>query len=90
MLIDMQVKLPWEHNPTPRELQVLELICQGKSTKQIAQLLGVSHKTVGSHRMRLMEKAGVHDAIRLFRWALVKGHVKLDDQPQSETYNQAK
>jgi DNA-binding NarL/FixJ family response regulator len=79
MPIDAQVKQSGERQPTPRELQILDLICRGHSTKQIALLLGVSFKTVSCHRMRLMEKAGVHDAIRLFRWALEKGHVTLDE-----------
>jgi DNA-binding NarL/FixJ family response regulator len=79
MPIDAQVKLSEVRQPTPRELQILELICQGYSTRQIAGLLGVSHKTVGCHRMRLMQKAGVHDAISLFRWALENGHVRLGD-----------
>jgi DNA-binding NarL/FixJ family response regulator len=70
MPIDAQVKPPVEYKPKPRELQVLQLICQGHSSKQIAGLRGVSFKTAACHRMRLMEKAGVHDAISLFRWAL--------------------
>jgi DNA-binding CsgD family transcriptional regulator len=78
MSIDSQVLFEG-HQPTPRQLQVLELICQGYSSRQIADLLGVSVKTVTCHRMRLMERAGVHDSIRLFRWALRAGHVSLDD-----------
>jgi len=65
--------------PTPRELQVLQLICDGHSTKQIAAMLGISFKTAACHRMRLMDKAGVHDPISLFRWALRRGYVSLED-----------
>jgi DNA-binding NarL/FixJ family response regulator len=65
-------------DPTPRERQVLELICEGYSTKQIAGLLGISFKTAACHRMRLMDKAEVHDPISLFRWALLQGHIVLD------------
>jgi DNA-binding NarL/FixJ family response regulator len=79
MSIDTQEKPLEERRPTARELQILELICQARSTKQIADLLGISHKTVGCHRMRLMQKAGVHDAVSLFRWALKEGHVTLDE-----------
>lgn len=64
--------------PTPREQQVLELICEGLSTKQIARQLGISFKTVICHRMHLMDKAHVHDSIRLFRWALQNGFVSLE------------
>ena len=65
-------------DPTPRERQVLELICEGYSTKQIAGLLGISFKTAACHRMRLMDKAEVHDPISLFRWALLEGYIVLD------------
>jgi DNA-binding NarL/FixJ family response regulator len=65
-------------DPTPRERQVLELICEGYSTKQIAGMLGISFKTAACHRMRLMDKAEVHDPISLFRWALIQGYIVLD------------
>lgn len=64
--------------PTPRERQVLELICLGHSTKQIAGLLGISFKTAACHRMRLMDKAAVHDPISLFRWALLEGYIVVE------------
>jgi DNA-binding NarL/FixJ family response regulator len=44
--------------PTARELQVLQLICDGCATKEIAARLGISFKTAVCHRYRLMEKAG--------------------------------
>jgi DNA-binding CsgD family transcriptional regulator len=67
--------------PTPRELEVLRLICEGRSTKQVAGLLGISVKTAACHRMRLMEKANVHDSINLFRWAIQRGHVTVEGPP---------
>jgi DNA-binding NarL/FixJ family response regulator len=79
-MLNHKQKLPQGSQPTPRELEVLELICQGKSTKQVAALLGVRFKTVAAYRQNLMEKAGVHDAISLFRWALKEGHVRVDAQ----------
>ena len=79
MATHMEVKGFAEHQPTPRELQVLELICEGHSTKRIAALLGLSYKTVCHYRTGLLAKAGVHDSIRLFRWALAKGHVRLGE-----------
>ena len=63
--------------PTPRELAVLNLICEGLSTKEIAYRLEISFKTAACHRFRLMEKAGVSNAVLLFRWALLKGYVTL-------------
>jgi DNA-binding NarL/FixJ family response regulator len=79
-----QVKLVEKHQLTFRELQVLELICQGHSTKQIAALLGISFKTAASHRQRLLDKAGAHNPIRLLRWALEKGHIRLDHEPSPD------
>jgi DNA-binding NarL/FixJ family response regulator len=76
----MRTTVSDHRHPTPRELQVLVLICHGHSTKQIARLLGISFKTVACHRMRLMEKAAVHDPIRLFRWALQSGYVEVDSK----------
>jgi DNA-binding NarL/FixJ family response regulator len=73
MPIDIHVK----RHITPRELQVLDLVCQGHSTKKIAGQLSISFKTAACHRSRLMEKAGVHDPISLFRWALLQGHVSV-------------
>jgi DNA-binding CsgD family transcriptional regulator len=64
--------------PTPRELEVLKLICEGHSTKQVAGLLGISVKTAACHRMRLMEKANVHDPINLMRWAILRGYVTVE------------
>jgi DNA-binding NarL/FixJ family response regulator len=80
----MHTDVPAHCQVTPRELQVLELICQGKSTKQIADLLGVTFKTAGNHRQNLMEKAGVRNPVSLFRWALEKGHVRLNDAPSAD------
>jgi DNA-binding NarL/FixJ family response regulator len=71
----MSTAINAERRLTFRELQILELICEGYSNKQVARQLSISVKTVGAHRMSLMEKAGVHDPISLFRWALLNGYV---------------
>jgi DNA-binding NarL/FixJ family response regulator len=67
--------------PTPRELEVLSLICDGHSTKEIAARLHLSFRTVSCHRSRLMQKAGGKNCIRLFRWALAKGYVSFPSKP---------
>jgi two-component system secretion response regulator SsrB len=67
--------------PTPRELEVLALICDGRSTREIAAELGLSEKTVACHRGRLLEKAAAHDAVHLFRWALEQGYVSVERKP---------
>jgi DNA-binding NarL/FixJ family response regulator len=62
---------------TPRERQVLQLVAEGRTTKEIAQLLGVGVKTAESHRTNLMEKLSIHDTAGLVRYAIRKGFVQL-------------
>jgi two-component system response regulator NreC len=64
-------------NPlTLRERQVLQLIAEGKSTKDVATLLGISVKTAESHRTRLMRKLGIHETASLVRYAVRQGIVQ--------------
>ena len=61
---------------SPRETQVLTLVAEGKSTREVAALLGISYKTADSHRTRLMEKLDVHETASLVRCAIRLGLVK--------------
>jgi len=61
---------------TERERQVLVLICNGKSTKQAAQDLGISYKTADSHRSRILEKLGVHETASMVRYAIRAGLIE--------------
>jgi DNA-binding NarL/FixJ family response regulator len=61
---------------TPRERQVLQLIAESKSTKDVASLLGISVKTAESHRSRLMQKLDIHDTAGLVRYAVRRGMVQ--------------
>jgi two-component system response regulator NreC len=64
-------------NPlTLRERQVLQLIAEGKSTKDVATLLGISVKTAESHRTRLMQKLDIHETASLVRYAVRQGIVQ--------------
>jgi DNA-binding NarL/FixJ family response regulator len=63
---------------TPRQVEVLKLIAGGRTTKQIALELGISVKTVETHRSHLMERIGVHDVAGLVRVAIKAGVSKLD------------
>ena len=56
-----------------RERQVLQLIAEGDSTKRIAVRLGISAKTVESHRTKLMQKLDIHDTASLVRYAIRRG-----------------
>ncbi|TMI80575.1 MAG: response regulator transcription factor [Bacillati bacterium ANGP1] len=62
---------------TARERQVLQLVAEGKTTKEVAQALGISVKTADSHRTRLMTKLGIHDTAGLVRYAIRQGLVRL-------------
>jgi len=64
-------------NPlTLRERQVLQLIAEGKSTKDVASLLGIRVKTAESHRTRLMQKLDIHETASLVRYAVRHGIVQ--------------
>jgi len=60
---------------TPRQREVLQLIAEGLSTKEIAARLGVGLKTVESHRTELMERLGIHGVAGLVRYAIRTGIV---------------
>lgn len=61
---------------TTRERQVLQLIAEGKSTKDVASMLGISVKTAESHRTRLMSKLDIHETASLVRYAVRRGLVR--------------
>src|SRR6185503_7271237 len=59
-----------------RERQVLQLVAEGKTTKEIAALLGISVKTAESHRSNMMDKLDIHDTAGLVRYAVRKGIIQ--------------
>ncbi len=62
------------HNPlTSREKEVLRLIANGRTSKEVAQALGVSEGTIVTHRANLMRKLALHNASSLTRYALEQG-----------------
>ncbi|MFK8014836.1 MAG: response regulator [Gammaproteobacteria bacterium] len=64
---------------TPRQREILQLVVEGHKTREIAQLLSVSVKTVETHRAQLMDRLGIHDVAGLVRYAirigLISSHV---------------
>ncbi len=58
---------------TPRQREVLQLVAEGKGTKEIATLLRVTVKTVEFHKSRLMDQLGVHSTADLIRYAIGEG-----------------
>ena len=59
-----------------REVEVLQLIAEGKPNKQVASELGVSFKTVDKHRQHLMSKLNIHDVAGLTRYAIAEGIIE--------------
>jgi DNA-binding NarL/FixJ family response regulator len=64
---------------TDREKQVLKLVADGRSNKEVAEVLGISVKTAMSHREHVMEKLGVHNRTELVRFAIKKGVIRVDE-----------
>jgi DNA-binding NarL/FixJ family response regulator len=62
---------------TPRERQILKLLAEGKSAKDVAGLLDLSVRTVESHRFNLMRKIGVHNKVELLTYALREKIIKI-------------
>ena len=60
---------------TPRQREVLQLVAEGRSTKEIAARLGLSVKTVETHRTQLMARLDIHDIAGLVRYAIRVGLV---------------
>jgi len=66
---------------TEREREILQLVAEGNSTKQIGSKLGISAKTVDNHRTNLMRKLNIHDVASLTRHAINQG--LLEDKDRS-------
>jgi len=76
-------KRPWNSRPTAREMEVLQLIAEGKASKQIAAELRIGVKTVEKHREHLMDKLDIHEIAGLTRYAISEGIIEIS--PRSPT-----
>jgi DNA-binding NarL/FixJ family response regulator len=63
---------------TDREKQVLKLVAEGKSNKEVAEVLGISVKTAMTHREHVMEKLALHNRTELVRFAIKRGVIRVD------------
>jgi DNA-binding NarL/FixJ family response regulator len=61
---------------TPRELQVLKLIAEAQTSKEIAKELVISVKTVERHRQNILDKLGMSDRVELTRYAIRRGLIQ--------------
>ena len=62
---------------TPRESEILQLIAEGNTNKQIAEILCISIKTVQAHRSNLMSKLDLHDKSELIKYAIQKKIIEI-------------
>lgn len=67
------------HNLTARQLEILRLVVRGKSTREIAAGLGLSIKTVETHRAQIMKRLQIHDVAGLVLFCVREGIISLDD-----------
>jgi DNA-binding NarL/FixJ family response regulator len=72
---------------TPRQREVVKLIAEGRSTKQIALILNTSDKTIESHRRQLMERLDIHNTAGLVRYAVYAGLIRLEDWLRSPAFD---
>jgi DNA-binding NarL/FixJ family response regulator len=68
---------------TRREQEIMVLLAEGNSAKQIAEKLFISRKTVENHRSNIMHKLGLHSTLEVFRYAMKIGLIDGDDQKES-------
>ncbi|HSL22780.1 MAG TPA: response regulator transcription factor [Vicinamibacterales bacterium] len=61
---------------TPREREVLQLVAEGKTSKEIASMLGLTVKSAESYRARIMDKLDIHDTAGLVRYAIRRGLIE--------------
>lgn len=64
---------------TPRQREILQLVAEGRSTRDIAECLHVSVKTVETHRAQLMERLDIHDVPGLVRFAIRAGLISAEE-----------
>jgi DNA-binding NarL/FixJ family response regulator len=65
---------------SPREMEILQFVTKGKSNKEIAQSLGISHQTVKNHMTSILKKLDVRDRTQAAVYALRRGWVRASDQ----------
>jgi len=69
---------------SPREMEILQFVTQGKSNKEIAQSLGISHQTVKNHMTSILKKLDVRDRTQAAVYALRRGWVRAHNAPPAE------
>jgi DNA-binding NarL/FixJ family response regulator len=76
MVDDIGRRAPNHDELTPRQREILQLIAEGHTTKQIARRLHIGVKTVETHRAQLMERLDIHNIAGLVRYAIRSGIIR--------------
>ncbi len=72
-----EVGRPTVSTLTPRQREVLQLIAEGRGTKEVAALLNIAVKTVEFHKFRIMDQLGLHSTVALTKHAITEGLISL-------------
>ena len=68
-----ETMIPEVTSLTQREIEIVQLITDGHSSREVGEELGITQKTVDNHRHRLMDKLGIHSIAELTKWAIREG-----------------
>ena len=63
---------------TSRQREILQLVAEGHSSREIGEALSLSHKTVEAHRAEIMTRLGIHDITGLVRYAISRGLISAE------------
>ncbi len=88
VLVDVATGKRTESGADPlsgREREVLQLVAEGRTSKEVANLLNVSPKTADSHRMNIMKKLNIHDVAGLVRYAIRRGLIHVEPLDADKT-----
>ncbi|MBI3805150.1 MAG: response regulator transcription factor [Nitrospirae bacterium] len=72
--------MPEKRSLTKRETEIVRLVADGYKNREVAETLGISIKTVETHRANIMNKLALRNLAELIRYAIQKGLVKLDKE----------
>jgi|GEM_PF-988878 len=68
----------FRRNPTRRETEVIRFVCEGYKNKEVAEKMGISIKTVETHRSNIMNKLALRNIAALMRYAIQKGIISIE------------
>ncbi len=72
--------MPEKRSLTKRETEIVRLVADGFKNREVAEKLGISVKTVETHRANIMNKLALRNLAELIRYAIQKGLVKIDQE----------